>query len=78
MTDHPDFPNGSSAAPGTGPKLVPMIPKNDIAAAREKLGRDLDELIQAQETIARLRRASFLALVAAGFTEAQALELCCK
>ncbi len=76
MTDHPDFPNDSSAAPGTGPKVVPMIPKNNLAASVDSLKRNLDVFIENQQMLAKIRRASFLALVEAGFTEAQALELC--
>ena len=78
MSDHPDFPDTSSALPGAGPKVVPMIPKNDIAAAVESLKRNIDQLIANQLPIARLRRASYLALIEAGFSEDQALTLCCK
>jgi tRNA A58 N-methylase Trm61 len=61
------------------PKVVDLKqPPDALAAAGENLKRNLDTLVAHQVTIARLRRASYLALIDAGFTEAQALELCCK
>lgn len=78
MTDHPDIPDGTISATGAGPKVVPMIPKNDLAAAVENLRRNIDPLIANQLLLARLRRASYLALIEAGFAESQALELCTK
>lgn len=59
--------------------VVPLVQKpNEIAAAGDRLRRDLDALVANQPAIARVRRAAYLALVAEGFTEAQALELCSK
>jgi hypothetical protein len=52
--------------------------KNEIAAAGDSIRRHLDDLIENQRTIAKIRRAAYLFYVAEGFTEAQALELCCK
>jgi hypothetical protein len=60
-----------------GPVLVSMPDrKNEIAAAGDSIRRNLEELIENQKTIAKLRRAAYLAYVAEGFTEVQALELC--
>jgi hypothetical protein len=50
--------------------------KNEVAAAGDHIRRHLEELIENQKTIAKIRRAAFLAYVAEGFTEAQALDLC--
>jgi hypothetical protein len=62
-----------------GPTLVSLPQKPDqLAAAGESLKRNFDTLVAHQLTLAKLRRASYLAHVEAGFTEAQALELCCK
>ena len=61
-----------------GPKVVDLPVKNDVAAAGDNLRRNLDALIANQVAFAKLRRASYLAHVDAGFTEAQSLELCCK
>lgn len=58
------------------PKLVTLEPHNAIKAAGEALARSLPEMISAIETVAKYRRASYLAHLAAGFTDAQALELC--
>lgn len=64
---------------GNGPKVVELPAKrNELAAAGEHLKRNLETLIAHQMTMARLRRAAYLALVEVGFTEQQALELCCK
>lgn len=51
---------------------------SEIAVAGDKLRRSLDDLVANQPAVAKVRRAAFLALVAEGFTEAQALELCVK
>ncbi|MEO9297579.1 hypothetical protein [Devosia alba] len=59
-----------------GPRVVPMQPKDDMKAASDMLRRMAPELMENAKTIARIRRASYLAHVAEGFTEAQALELC--
>jgi hypothetical protein len=58
------------------PKLVPLEPKDEMKAAGDALRRMAPELIENAKTIARIRRASYLAHIAEGFTEAQALELC--
>lgn len=64
------------------PRVVNVVnmrtPRNESAALAEKLKRDLEPNMDIARTIARYRRAAFLAYVAEGFTEAQALELCCK
>jgi hypothetical protein len=52
--------------------------KNEVAAAGENIRRHLEDLINNQRTLAKIRRAAFLAYVDEGFTEAQALDLCCK
>lgn len=59
-----------------GPRLVVMRPKDDMKAASEALRRLAPELIENAKTIASIRRASYLAHIAEGFTEAQAIELC--
>lgn len=59
-----------------GPRLVAMQPKDEMKAASDALRRMAPELIENAKTIASIRRASYLAHVAEGFTEAQALELC--
>lgn len=61
-----------------GPKVVDLPVKNELAAARENLNRNIEGLIETQYLFARLRRASYLALIKSGFTEVQALELCVK
>ena len=61
-----------------GPKIVDLPVKNEIAAVGDSLRRNIDELIENQKSIARFRRAAFLNYVEEGFTEVQALELCCK
>jgi hypothetical protein len=64
---------------GGGPTVVSMPQqKNEMAAAGENLRRNLDVLIENGRTMAKIRRASYLAYVAEGFTEEQALILCCK
>ncbi len=69
MSDHPY----------DGPQVVQLPQqRNEIAAAGDNIRRNLDALIENQKAIAKIRRAAFLAYVAEGFTEAQALELCCK
>lgn len=61
-----------------GPKVVAMVPKNDLVTAVENLRRNIDPLIANQLLLARLRRASYLALIEAGFSQSEALELCTK
>jgi hypothetical protein len=63
----------------SGPTVVPLpAQKNEVAAAGDNIRRHLDDLIENQRAIAKIRRAAFLAYVQEGFTDAQALELCCK
>lgn len=73
MTDKPD----DAAAEGSL-KVVPIGVKDELLASAESLKRNLETLIAHQMTMARIRRAAYLALVEVGFTEQQALELCCK
>lgn len=62
-----------------GPVLVTLpSQKNEVAAAGESIRRNLDDLIENQRTLAKLRRAAYLAYLDEGFTETQALELCCR
>lgn len=69
----------SEANDNSGPKLVDLPKKPDeIAAAAENFKRNIETLLDHQRTLARLRRAAYLALIEAGFEEKQALELCCK
>ena len=73
MTDGTDKPGGTVA------NLVRLPDqKNEVAVAGESIRRNLEDLIENQRTLAKLRRAAYLAYVAEGFTEAQALDLCCK
>lgn len=58
------------------PVGLPNIEKNEIRASVDLLRRNMAEQIEAAQLIAKLRRAQYLALVAEGFTEAQALEIC--
>ena len=61
------------------PKIVPMTPKpSEMAIAGEQLRRTKDEYVKNTQVVAELRRASYLAYLAAGFDEKQALELCTK
>jgi hypothetical protein len=53
---------------------IPIQP-DKLAAAAEKLRRELPALIQNTQMIAKLRKAQYDAYVAEGFTPAQALEL---
>jgi len=65
--------------PSGKPTLVSMPLKPDqLAADSEKLARHADLLIEQQRVVARIRRAAYLAYLAEGFDEAQALQLCCK
>lgn len=58
------------------PTVVTLEPKNDMQAASDALRRQLPILLDNLPMIAQLRRASYLAHVAVGFTPAEALELC--
>lgn len=59
-----------------GPTLVSMPQTNEMKAAGEALRRQMQEIIENGRTIAKIRRANYLAYIEEGFTEAQALELC--
>ncbi len=62
-----------------GPKVVDLPKqKNELQALGEEMSRNLHVFIANQQTLAKIRRAAYLAYVKEGFTEAQALELCCK
>lgn len=61
---------------GDGPTIVKLEPPNQIHGEVEKFQRNTPHLIQHVRAMAKIRRASYLALVEEGFTEAQALELC--
>lgn len=62
-----------------GPKVVQLPEQKDSSkAAREYLKRNMDDMLEAQRVLAKIRRALFLALVEEGFTEEQALTLCVK
>jgi hypothetical protein len=59
-----------------GPKIVTLAERNQLRGEVEGLWRKIPELIEHAQIVAKVRRASFLALIAEGFTESQALELC--
>lgn len=61
-----------------GPKIVNLDAPHPTKAAIENLRRILPEMLEHAALLAKIRRASYLALVQEGFTEAQALELCAK
>ena len=53
-------------------------PKNDVEAIGDSLRKNMDVLIANQATVAKLRRAAYLAYLREGFTAEEALTLCCK
>ncbi|POF95113.1 hypothetical protein BGP83_11105 [Pseudomonas putida] len=55
---------------------MPNIEKNAMRAHVDLLRRNMPEQIEAMQLMAKIRRAQYLALVAEGFTEAQAIEIC--
>lgn len=61
---------------GAGPHLVDLKPRNEFQGAVDSLSRNLPVMLEHVELQAKIRRASYLALLKEGFTEAQALELC--
>jgi hypothetical protein len=61
-----------------GPKIVNLEAPQPTRAAVDNLRRILPEMIEHAALLAKIRRASYLALVEEGFTESQALELCAK
>lgn len=58
------------------PKLVELEQPDDLRAACEALKRSLPVYTEYMVEIAKIRRASYEAHLAEGFTESQALELC--
>lgn len=63
---------------GEGPKLVTLPEQDKLKAANEELKRLAPIMIEAAPYYAKIRRATYLALIAEGFTEAEALVLCQK
>ena len=59
-----------------GPKIVELGDRNEFRGALDGFRRKLPEMIEHAQLMAKVRRASYIAHVAEGFTEAQALELC--
>lgn len=76
----PDPPPSPPPAPTARVEVavLPNIEHDKILAALEQTKRNADFLIEHYKVMAKIRRASFMAYVSAGFTEAQALELCAK
>tara|TARA_B100002049_G_scaffold210911_1_gene173626 strand:+ start:295 stop:513 length:219 start_codon:yes stop_codon:yes gene_type:complete len=57
-------------------RLVPGGGKPDqTKQAIRQLRENMDDLVELQSALAQIQRAKFKALIAEGFTEAQALEL---
>lgn len=73
MADDPGSPG-----PEAGLRVVQLPERNEVAAAGDAIKRNLDAMIANAPVLAAYRRAAFLAYVEAGFTPAQALELCAK
>lgn len=62
-----------------GPKLVELpAQKNEAAAMGDAVRRQLAAIVENATTLAKIRRANYLAYIAEGFTAQEALELCCK
>jgi hypothetical protein len=59
-----------------GPKIVELGVSNPLQGDIESFRRKIPVLIEYAQLQAKLRRASYLAHVEAGFTEVQALDLC--
>lgn len=58
-------------------KVVDMPQRqSETRAAIERLRREIGDALEAAVLVAKIRRAHYLAYIAEGFTEAQALELC--
>lgn len=55
---------------------LPPVEANKLLEALSQLKRNLPAMIEYNQIDARLKRARFDALVAEGFTPAQAIELC--
>ena len=58
--------------------LVDRLPPDKLKAAIQGLKDSEADMIEFQQYAARLHRAKFVALIEAGFTSDQALELCKK
>jgi hypothetical protein len=56
--------------------IVHLPPPDKLQGAIEETRRNLPILLANADIMAQMRKANYDALVAAGFTEAQALELC--
>lgn len=56
-------------------KVLNIGDKDEMIASLEKLKRNLPNIIEAMQLSAKIRRSAYLAFVAEGFTEEQALEL---
>ena len=57
---------------------IPAIEQDKMQANLEQFRRNLKAIIEFNGMQARVRRASFLALIEQGFTPDQALQLCAK
>jgi hypothetical protein len=55
---------------------IPTVEQDKNIAQLETLKRNLDTIIETNKVIAKIRRESFLAYIAQGFTTEQALQLC--
>jgi len=61
------------------PKIVHMnVARTELQKAFERMEQMEPLLQQHADMVARIRRANFLALKQVGFTDEQALTLCCK
>ena len=59
-------------------RLLDHVKPDKDLAELEKSVRAIENVIPHLDALAKMRRAAFVAYVKAGFTEAQALELCTK
>lgn len=61
------------------PTVVQMKPKpTAMERSVEELRRALPMMMEAAESVAKMRRIAYLAYLREGFTEIQSLELCCR
>lgn len=58
------------------PTVVELPKRDDAQAALAQFARMIPAMLEHVQLQAKVRRAAYLALVAEGFTEAQALDLC--